>query len=261
MNRYDKEETIIGDFQELSTREVLFFPKSFKAISIFYSVHSKWKWRKWINSSSKKELPPDFYNPRLKLMMDVMRIDDHAYVDKNGKVVNPHNKRESELVKELIRKNESFKLVAEQGNLFITPDSGLRGYQDHNYDYYINTFKRVVGKHIKKIDNYKKNHPGFKTIFFVVDESSPYFKCFDKNRPRKVGERFYGEPHFWWIDKNMVNCLKESDVDYLIWMAPYKYFHSEERVMLPHIIVMDVKKIDYDELLKYDASDMQSAEI
>ena len=242
-------------------KEVLFLPMSFKTISIFYFIHNKWKWRKWINSSSKKELPPDFYNPKLKLMMDVMRIDDHAHVDKNGKVVNPHNKRESELVKELIRKNESFKLVAEQGNLFITPDSGLRGYQDHNYDYYINTFKRVVGKHIKKIDNYKKNHPGFKTIFFVVDESSPYFKCFDKNRSRKVGERFYGEPHFWWIDKNMVNRLKESDVDYLIWMAPYKYFHSEERVMLPHIIVMDVKKIDYDELLKYDASDMQSAEI
>lgn len=261
MNRYDKEETIISDFQEFSPKEVLLFPKNFRTISIFNSIHNKRKWRKWINSSSKKDPPPDFYNKKLKLMMDVMRIDDHAYVDKNGKVVNQHNKRESELVKELISKNEYIRLVAEQGNLFITPDSGLRGYLDHNYDYYINTFKRVICKHIKKIDNYKKNHPGFKTIFFVLDESSSYFKCFDKKRPRNPVEKCYGQPHLWWIDKNMVSCLKESKIDYLIWMTPYKYFYSEEKVMLPHIIVIDVKKVDYDILIKYDSSDIQSTEV
>jgi single-stranded-DNA-specific exonuclease len=39
-------------------------------------------------------------------MMDVMRIDDHAYEDKNGKVINLHNERESKLIEELISKNE-----------------------------------------------------------------------------------------------------------------------------------------------------------
>ena len=41
--------------------------------------------KKWINSSGKNDPPPDFYNDKKKLMMDVMRIDDHAYINKKGK--------------------------------------------------------------------------------------------------------------------------------------------------------------------------------
>ena len=41
-------------------------------------------WKTWIDASSKNALPPDFYNNKFKLMMDVMRIDDHTFVDKNG---------------------------------------------------------------------------------------------------------------------------------------------------------------------------------
>mgnify|MGYP003432707439 CR=1 FL=1 len=35
-------------------------------------------------------------------MMDVMRIDDHTFVDKNGRVINRHNERESQITKQLV---------------------------------------------------------------------------------------------------------------------------------------------------------------
>ena len=131
-------------------------PLNFKNLKLYRCIHNKRKWTKWIDTLSKNELPPDFYNDNLKLMMDVMRIDDHAYVDEKGRVINRHNERESKLIEELISKNEMFKEIAEKGNLFITSDSGLRGYEDHNYNFYVNNFKRVVSKHIKKINKYKK---------------------------------------------------------------------------------------------------------
>ena len=101
-------------------------------------------WKKWIDSSGKNDLPPDYYNEKRKLMMDVMRIDNHAYVDDKGNVINHHNKRESEIINDLIKHNKKFRELAKQGNLFINPDSGPRGEQDHNYNYYISNFKRVV---------------------------------------------------------------------------------------------------------------------
>lgn len=193
--------------------------------------------------------------------MDVMRIDDHAYVDEKGRVINRHNERESKLMQELISKNEMFKKIAEKGNLFITPDSGLRGYEDHNYDFYVNNFKRVVEKHIGKITKYKKNHPGFKTIFFVLDESSPYIKCADKRKQFKPGERIYAQPHFWWLDNNMLSVIKNSNIDYLIWMCPYKHFKSKVKLNFPMIVIYDLKKVNYAKFINYNSDNMQSLEV
>ena len=81
MNRYDKEINIINDFQELDTKEIFLFNNGVSIKRVFKSIYNKRRWKNWIDSSSKKDLPPDFYNDNLKLMMDVMRIDDHAYED------------------------------------------------------------------------------------------------------------------------------------------------------------------------------------
>lgn len=261
MNRYDKELNIIKDFQEMNNYEIALIPMDLKTISIFKSIHSKRKWKKWIDSSSKNDLPPDFYNPNLKLMMDVMRVDDHTHIDENGKLVNPHNKRESELLEEIIKKNDSLRIAAENGNVFIIPRTNLPTNEDHNYNYYKNCFNRVVTKHIKKIKKYKENHPGYKVIFFVVDESSPYIQCTSEKRAKVVGESIYAQPHFWWIDNSMLSCFKDSEVDYLIWMTPYKHFDSKEKVVLPKAIVYNVKKIKYKKLITYNASKMESLEL
>lgn len=260
LNRYDKEERIINDFQNLKIKEISMFPLNFKNLRLYRCIHNKRKWTKWIDTSAKNELPPDFYNDNLKLMMDVMRIDDHAYVDEKGRVINRHNERESKLIEELISKNEMFKEIAEKGNLFINPDSGLRGYEDHNYNFYVNNFKRVVSKHIKKINKYKKNHPGFKTIFFIFDESSPYMKLIDYEAPQKPGDLMHGDLHQWWRDSNMLNVIKDSNVDYLIWMTPYKLFNSIEKVRYPLAMIYEVSKIDFNNLMRYEIDELVSME-
>lgn len=261
LNRYDKEEIIIKDFQYLKRKNIGVYPMNLKNILLFESIHNKCLWKKWIDTSAKNELPPDFYNQKQRLMMDVMRVDDHAYVDDKGKVINRHNERESKLTEELISQNESIREIAEKGNLFITPYSGLKGYEDHNYDFYVKNFKRVVEKHIKKIEKYKINHPGFKTIFFVVDESSAYIKRFDKERSKYIGGPVLANPHLWWFDNNMLKVIKDSDIDYLIWMCPYKHFESEIELNFPQAIIYEVKRLNYDIFINYNNDDMESIEL
>ncbi len=260
MNRYDKEINIINDFQKLTSREIYLFNGSLSLRKIFISVYSKRKWKNWIDSSSKNEPPPDFYNDKLKIMMDVMRIDDHAYEDSNGKVLNPTNKRESQLMKEIASKNAFLKRAVEEGRVLVNPDSGLRGEKDHNYTFYYKNFERVTVNHSNKITNYKKNHPGYKTIFFILDESSPYLMAVNDYRPSAPGEIIYGIFHQWWRDFNMMKYIVKSDLDYIIWFSPYKHFDSLEKFEPPFATIIDVKKIRLDSLIKYTVGKMYSVE-
>lgn len=164
------------------------------------------------------------------------------------------------MISDLISNNEIFKEIAEKGHLFIIPDSGLRGYEDHNYDFYVNNFKRVVSKHIKKIQKYRKNHPGFKTKFFVFDESSPYMKLIDGEVIPKPGDLMYGDLHQWWKDGNMLNIIKDSNIDYLIWMIPYKLFNSLEKIKYPMAMVYEVSQINFDNLIRYEIDELISIE-
>ena len=44
----------------------------------------------------------------------------------------------------------------------------------------------------------------------------------------------------------MLEVVKDSDIDYLIWFAPYKYTNTIFKIRLPKAVVLDVKKIKYD---------------
>lgn len=261
MTRYDNENTIISDFQMLKSKDTSFLPLSIKTLQLYNSIHKVKNWKKWIDSSGKNDPPPDFYNKKRKIMMDVMRIDDHAFVDDKGNVINNHNKRESEIINKLIKNNKNFLELAKKGNIFINPDSGLRGEQDHNYEYYINNFKRVVSNHIKKIEQYKKNHQGYKIVFFIVDESSPYIKEIKDKRPDDVDTPFFAHPHKWCFDKNMIDIIINSEIDYVIWMTPYKHFKTIEKIKIPMATIIDVKRIKKDYLIDYDKNKMKSLEI
>ncbi len=261
MNLYDKEIRIIEHIQKFEISKIKFYPLNFRTIKVFNSIYFKRCWKKWIDASSKNMLPPDFYNEKLKLMMDTMRVDDHSFIDKNGKIINFHNKRESELTKELISKNESIREAAQSGRLFINPIHYRLGEEDHNYSLYVENFKRVVFNHIEKIKNYKKNHPNFKTIFLIFDESTAYLKCSSNNRPKVPGELFYGELHLWWNDYNLLESFENSRIDYIIWVTPYKVLQTTKRVTIPSICVIDVKKIRYNDTIKYNFVNMQSNEL
>lgn len=262
MNYFDKEERIIKLFQEeIKRSRIMLYQKSLKNLRILNSIRSNKKFEKWINSSRKNDMPPDFYNKKLKIMMDIMRFDDHAFVDKNKNIINKHNQRESKVTNDLIKKNEVFKAAAKDGRLFINPFRDEEGDKDHNYERYLNNFKRVVGNHLDKIDNYKKNHPGYKTLFFFFDESTPYIKLINCNPPKTMNDTFHGELHQWWNDYNMIEIIQNSNLDYVIWFTPYKFVNSFKKVKYPMAVIYDVKKIKNSKLIKYRIDDLTSTDL
>lgn len=228
---------------------------------IFASIHDPEEWKLWSDSSGKSDPPPDFYNDKLKLMMDVMRIDDHAFESKNGKIVNPTNQRESVIQKQ-IRKSGLLDSFPNVKNVIVTAVTDLPTDEDHNYKFYYSNFERVLMKHNNQIDLYGKNHPGYKTIFLVLDESSAYFEM-ESIMDNGV---IKGKPHYWFWDNSFVNILKKLNIDYLIWYAPFKYYEvplGEEKSDLPEVCVIDIKNINQNGsyLNSYDISKMKSVEL
>lgn len=200
----------------------------------------------WINST-KSDLPPDFYNDSDNMMMEVMRFDDHS---KNGKS-NPMLEKENQI---MIMLKEKFP----NADIFINAPIELPTDKDHSYTMYFKGFERTVKKHIGKIENYRNNHPGYKLIFFVFDESSGiYFE----NEGNDVGRL-----HFHFLDNKFINVFKGEDIDYLIWASPYKYnfdMNGNIDYSMPKMVIYDMKNFlnnNKIQLLYYDDSKMKSSE-
>ena len=196
------------------------------------SLKNEEQFKYWIDSSAKNALPPDFYNDNEKLMLEVMRVDDHGF-KKKGNIINPTLQKEHQLFNEL-RKTGILDSFPNLENVFVNADSGLPTDEDHNFKFYYDNFARTINNHKNKIDNYRKNHPNYKLVFFVFDESTAYIEC--KKRPNKIWKykMISGQPHLWFFDEKFVNAFIDSDIDYLIWYTPYKGFeHSEPNIELP----------------------------
>ena len=180
MNYYDNEANIIESFQNaLEYGDILCISNNENELISILESFELCNWASWTNSSAKNDPPPDFYNNRLKLMMDVMRVDDHAR-EINGKIHNPTNVKESKIQKELrhlINQNQFPKC----NKIIVNAISELPTNEDHNYTFYSKNFNRVLTNHLSKISNYKANHPNYKVIFFVFDESSEYVQVKSKS--------------------------------------------------------------------------------
>lgn len=61
--------------------------------------------------------------------------------------------------------SEFIKDINFKGNIFINARTELPSELDHNYIFYYKNFNRIIEKHVKSIDLYRKNHPNFKIIF------------------------------------------------------------------------------------------------
>ena len=262
MNLYDKEIEIITLFQSVPTKFICLMADNSEIIDVVNSILDMGKWNSWTDSSAKDAPPPDFYCDNLKLMMDVMRVDDHERISEKGKTVNPTRAMESALYKGMQEKS----LFANNPNvkLQILASTELPTDEDHNYSFYLGSFKRTVESHIKKIANYKQNHPGYKIIFFVFDESSAYFATDKKQQKLQYGECFEGEPHYWFLDQAFLSAFTNADIDFLIWYTPYKHcnaFDEEGHILdLPQAVVFDVKDMRFPQR-DYDEHSMESAEV
>lgn len=69
-----------------------------------------------------------------------------------------------------------------------------------------------------------------------------------------------GDLHCWWKDSNMLNILKDSNIDYLIWITPFKIFNSIPKVRYPLAVIYDVSKIKFNKNIKYELDELESLE-
>ena len=245
----DKEIDFVEDFRALKSEKIAVIGNEDEIEKIINMINNK---SDWIDSSGKDQLPPDFYNEKEKVMMEVMRVDDHGY-RKPGKTVNPTYRRENKIRKELEEKG--WDKICPNAKLHIIADTGLLTEEDHNYEYYYNNFKWIIKKHCNNIKNYRENHKGYKLIFFIFDESSAYIDAKSVN-----GINVYGRLHLYFFDKRFVECFQNEDIDYLVWMTPYKrYQYASEEIQQPKAIVYDLKNVNC-ELIEYDEKRMVSSE-
>lgn len=254
----EKENNLLEWFRDISKAEIFLCPKSDQTENICESLRNNKRWQHWIDSSAKDAPPPDFYNDIENLMLEVMRVDDHGFV-KDGKVINPTYSREHEMEREL-KKAGIINQFPNIQKVFINAVTDLPTNEDHNYQFYFENFQRIVSNHKRKINDYKSNHPNHQVIFFVFDESSAYWKSVESDTTVKEGKMIIGEPHIWFEDKRFVDVFYHSEIDYLIWVTPYKMlFNSSFPHQLPRACVFDCKNMTIS-LREYDTSFMVSVE-
>ncbi|ANZ95244.1 hypothetical protein BFC19_07555 [Brochothrix thermosphacta] len=255
MGHFDNENNIIEYFRCLDDKDL--WPLNTDCVEILECIRED-NWRKWKDSSGKSDLPPDFYSEEYSVMMDVMRIDDHTHKNKKGKKVNHTYAKESMMMKEL--KDSGWIDLIPKGKFITNGDSGLQTKEDHNYTWYKKNFIDVLSKHISKIDNYKKNHPGYKLVFFVFDESSTYFESLNvvSEKDMVVGNKLSAKPHIHFLDKSFIDVIKGSEVDYLIWFTPFK--KDEIYSEFPKAVILDLSDLP-DALIEYTEIRMISNEV
>ncbi len=243
VNFFDKESNIIEYFQ--TTCHGIIF-NSIKSIFIVNKVLKSCHWKNWVDNSKKSDPPPDFYSDKYKLMMEVMRVDDHTKKLKSGKLYNATNVAESKIYSEL--KSKGIEDGVNGNKVIVISHSNLPTEEDHNYKFYISSFKRVLEKHNSQIPLYKKNHPKHKCVFLIIDESCAYAQANNTEElPSEIitGAPYRAEIHKHFFDEEFINVLKEIKADYVIWFSPYKHYIVSGPVPLnlPNTAVYDMKKI------------------
>lgn len=180
----------------------------------------------WIDNHQKTNNPPDFYSDKHKLMVEIMSVNDNERPNNKGKTIDPVKMQSEKMIKHL--ENTGF-LDDFSNNAIILPNPKLPELsreEFHNYDYYVSSFNRIIGSHIKQIPTYRKNHPDKKLIFLIMDESAAYIKLpFDRCLVNsQVGDPFpiSNRSHIWWRDKNLLKVFKDADLDYILWYTPFK---------------------------------------
>lgn len=241
MDCFDDEREIISYLQDMCLSDVFVVNNLDDEKEIIETIMDCDKWKDWTASCGKNDPPPDFYCDSKKLMMDVMRVDDHSFIGDKGKIVNPYKMRESQLMTEL--KEKGVLASFPNAKVIFSPNTGLPTDKDHNYTFYISNFQRVVQSHIKKIATYQKKHPDYKTIFFIFDESSFYFEAYDNVANNSECVIRWGSPHRFFFDSSFLKTFIQSEIAYVIWFTPYKYAEDDkkEKIDFPYICVYNTR--------------------
>lgn len=228
---------------------ILAFPESVEIERIYYATHDEENWKYWVNSAGKADKTPDYYSDDFQMMLEVMRIDDKAY--KKGKR-HPTLEEEAKLLQE-ISDAGILKQLPNLKYIQINAITSLPTDKDHNFSRFRDNFVRVINKHSKQVETYKKNHSQHKLIFFVFDETSGVY--FKRINDEQVAH------HLYWADSVIVTAIKESGADFVIWYKPYNAYLTLNGMQndLPKLIIYDVANMKI-EAICYDTDQMVSSE-
>lgn len=257
MNHFDNEENIIQLLQSIEHSQICFANFSFGLSSFFNSIYRENLFRDWVNSSGKDAVPPDFFSQKYKYMLEVMRVDDYVLAENSPNVL------ESKFVKNIenMLREKSVSSIKESNiELIVIPDMSKAS--ENNYRTYVENYKRIVNKHLSKINQYRSNHPGYKLGFLIFDESPAYLRVTDSSTKVSAGQLIQGYPHILFQDKNFMEIFLNQDLDYIIWMTPYKNTAENPRIY-PLVIVIDLKKYKKRKmkLIEYKDEEMKCLEV
>lgn len=236
---YDSEMEILNECFSLNPQNVLILSDDegseiYKSAINVYESFCKSSF--WIDNSKNTNVPPDIINSDLMTYFEVMRFDDHS---NNGKE-NPNRARASKMQEELF-KNIPW---AKDKKVFINSVTDLPTDKDHSYKMYLDGFSRTVNKHLNKLDKYDLNFQGYKKGFLIFDESSGlYYELYDKLRKEVLYTEMshLARPHKYFLDRAFVDVFIDSDLDYLIWYAPYKVDSNNLSIEMPKVVFYDIK--------------------
>ncbi len=194
-------------------------------------------WEKWFDNSSNTNHPPDFYSDFFKLMMEAMVVNDNEEILLEGNkqiILDREMMRQGQIKNDFVKYVRDNKLEDTFKHLGLFISTSQEPFE-HSYTNYLSYMKRVVSEHVKKIDDYRRNHPGKKLIFFVYDTST-YYQYIMINHENEVNII----SHEWFTDEKLLNNFKETNIDYLLWFTPYK--RSDLDPCLPLAVLIDIRK-------------------
>ncbi|SDO32519.1 hypothetical protein SAMN04487848_0400 [Microbacterium sp. ru370.1] len=193
---------------------------------------------------------PDFEDIEGRLLIEVMRVDDHPR--RSGK--DATRARESAILREI--EAAGFADLAPGASVTVIANTGLPTADDHSFRAYKHHFAKVVRNHAEKVDAYRAERPGFDLAFVIFDESTAYFESMGA-----FGKDGLSRPHFHFADRDFVAILKEARVDCIAWVTPHKCLMAAEgKVPLPLVTIIDLNCPSREEHQHYDPRRMQSGE-
>lgn len=194
---------------------------------------------------------PDFEDLAARVLVEVMRVDDHARI--NGK--DDTRALEAQMLREL--RDAGIADSFPNASLTAIARTDLSTNDDHNYAAYVRHFAKVVTEHSEKVDVYRGTHPGFDLGFLILDESTGYYETLGA-----FGSSAHGRPHAHFADASFLTVLESSHTDCLAWLTPYKRMMTDQgEVKLPTLTLIDVAAIASAEAVRFVPSRMRSTEI
>ena len=228
LNSLNRESFILENFRLIPSSRIKYVGRFLPCFRVERLIKSILFSKSWTDSSSKRDMPPDFHNDKHHIMMEMMRVDDG--------VGSKHSPNSFTRTNDLLNKyfDSDYKNKLAQCSAYVIPDT--RDDKKFNFKGYFQTFKRVLTNHSEKVDNYRDNYPKCKTcVLFICDESNAYYQNVDNGESKIL--------HLCFNDKKFVEIIEHCKADYVVWFTLNKTVlrENEKEIKQPLACIYDVK--------------------